>query len=119
MSEAISRPHLPTRQDMQYALPALSSLHSVSAGPSTPNEVVKNAVVLPSDVPATTKAFGFILLIGSDETIIRRLNHLEGDGTEVLTCSTGKKGSDAKWRLDPKGVLETLRQLPSQGVSSG
>ena len=100
---------------MQHVPPTPSSLHTVSEGPFTPNEIATTAVVPPSDVLATTKAFDFILLIGGDETIIRRLNHLEGDGTEVVTCSTGRKGSDAKWRLDPKNVLETLRQLPSQG----
>lgn len=86
--------------------------HASSEEPSILGEVTTNAVIPSSDIP--TKAFDFILVISGDETIIRRFNNLEDDGTEVFTCSTNGKGSEAKWRLDPKDVLETLNQLPSQ-----
>jgi len=113
-SSVSPRPHPFHRQGMQYS-PQVHSLHSVSAGTPTPDGVATNAIVSPSNGLAMANAFDLILLIGSDETIIRRLNHLEGDGTEVFTCSTGKKGSDAKWRLDPMDVLKILKRLPSQG----
>ena len=53
----------------------------------------------------------FILAIGTDEKLLRRLN--EFDNAE--TCSTGSpdKGTDAKWRLKYEEVRGALTQLAS------
>jgi trehalose 6-phosphate synthase/phosphatase len=47
---------------------------------------------------------GFVLAVGSDEKLLRRLNDLD----YAETCSTSKKGTDARWKLEPKEVLKTL-----------
>ncbi|TFK33317.1 hypothetical protein BDQ12DRAFT_670333 [Crucibulum laeve] len=39
----------------------------------------------------------FLIAIGSDEKLLRRLNEFN----ENATISTGGKGTDAKWKLDP------------------
>lgn len=49
----------------------------------------------------------FLLAISGDEKLLRRLN--EFDGSE--TCSTGGKGTDAKWRIEPGNVAGALRAL--------
>lgn len=51
--------------------------------------------------------FDFVLAISADERLLRRLNDLEA----AETCSTGTRGSDAKWRLDVKEVMGTLSQF--------
>lgn len=52
----------------------------------------------------------FVLAVGSDERLLRRLNEL--DNSE--TCSTGNKGTDAKWRLEPDAVVPTLSQFANK-----
>lgn len=52
-------------------------------------------------------AFDFVLAVSSDERLLRRLNELEA----AETCSTGERGSDAKWRLDVKEVAGALGQF--------
>ena len=47
---------------------------------------------------------GFVLALGADEKLLRRLNDL--DHSE--TCSTSNKGTDAKWKLDTSEVAKTL-----------
>jgi len=47
---------------------------------------------------------GFVLAVGSDEKLLRRLNDLD----HAETCSTSKKGTDARWKLDPTEVSKTL-----------
>ncbi|KAI0920354.1 hypothetical protein AcV5_010116 [Taiwanofungus camphoratus] len=46
----------------------------------------------------------FMLAIGKDEKLMRRLNEL--DSAETVT--TGTKGTDAKWKLEPEQVMQTL-----------
>ncbi|KAI6023022.1 glycosyltransferase family 20 protein [Pisolithus microcarpus] len=51
-----------------------------------------------------------VLAIGGDEKLLRRLNELD----DAETVSTSRRGTDAKWKLDPRevlGVLETLTQV--------
>ncbi|OCH91316.1 hypothetical protein OBBRIDRAFT_873262 [Obba rivulosa] len=48
--------------------------------------------------------FDFVLAIGKDEKLMRRLNELDN----AETVSTGTKGTDAKWKLDAKDVLPAL-----------
>lgn len=47
---------------------------------------------------------GFVLAVGSDEKLLRRLNDLD----YAETCSTSNKGTDAKWKLEPKEVSKVL-----------
>ena len=49
----------------------------------------------------------FVLAISKDEKLMRRLNDLDN----AETCSTGNKGTDAKWKLDPKEVLPVLARF--------
>ncbi|TFK50600.1 alpha-trehalose-phosphate synthase [Heliocybe sulcata] len=49
----------------------------------------------------------FVLAIGSDEKLLRRLNELDS----AETVSTGRKGTDAKWRLDAEQVVPALSQF--------
>ena len=49
----------------------------------------------------------FVLAIGSDEKLLRRLNELDN----AETCSTGAKGTDAKWRLEKGEVVRILQQF--------
>ncbi|KAI5983573.1 glycosyltransferase family 20-domain-containing protein [Pisolithus marmoratus] len=51
-----------------------------------------------------------VLGIGGDENLLRRLNELNN----VETVSTSRRGTDARWKLDPRevlGVLDTLAQV--------
>ena len=48
-----------------------------------------------------------VLAIGGDEKLLRRLNELES----VESVSTSRKGTDAKWKLDPREVLGALETL--------
>lgn len=50
---------------------------------------------------------GFVLAVGSDEKLLRRLNDLDN----AETCSTSNKGTDALWKLDPKDVSKSLWTL--------
>jgi len=49
----------------------------------------------------------FVMAIGGDQKLLRRLNEL--DNAETVTTSW--KGSDASWRLPKEEVLDTLRAL--------
>jgi hypothetical protein len=86
------------------------------------------------------QSFGFILTVSGDDRLIQKMNELggvtpkpdvtgpaEGDDnlaeevqTPVLgagnveTCVTRGRNSDAKWRLDSKDVVETLRAFVKQ-----
>ncbi|KAH9948505.1 glycosyltransferase family 20-domain-containing protein [Amylocystis lapponica] len=46
----------------------------------------------------------FVLAVGKDEKLMRRLNELDN----AETVSTGNKGTDAKWKLGPEGVVQAL-----------
>lgn len=48
-----------------------------------------------------------VLAIGGDEKLLRRLNELDN----VETVSTSRRGTDAKWTLDPREVLSVLETL--------
>ncbi|KXN83190.1 hypothetical protein AN958_01704 [Leucoagaricus sp. SymC.cos] len=42
----------------------------------------------------------FVLVISSDEPLLRRMNEIEGADAECVTVSTSKRGTDARWKLD-------------------
>lgn len=42
----------------------------------------------------------FVLVISSDEALLRRMNEIEGADAECVTVSTSKRGTDARWKLD-------------------
>ncbi|KAI6023019.1 glycosyltransferase family 20-domain-containing protein [Pisolithus microcarpus] len=48
-----------------------------------------------------------VLAIGGDEKSLRRLNELD----DAETVSTSRRGTDAKWKLDPSQVLGVLGAL--------
>ncbi|KIJ64234.1 glycosyltransferase family 20 protein [Hydnomerulius pinastri MD-312] len=50
---------------------------------------------------------GFVVAVGGDEKLLRRLNELDN----AETVSTSRKGTDAKWKLDPKEVMSVLSQF--------
>lgn len=56
----------------------------------------------------------FVLAVSGDEKLLRRLNDLD----HAETCSTRGKGSDAKWRLEPKDVVSTLLEFAGASPSS-
>ncbi|KAG5642279.1 hypothetical protein DXG03_003056 [Asterophora parasitica] len=49
----------------------------------------------------------FVLAISGDEKLLRRLNELD----QAETCSTSKRGTDARWRLEPGSVVGVLKTL--------
>lgn len=49
----------------------------------------------------------FVLALGTDEKLLRRLNEL--DNSE--TVSVGTKGTDAKWRLKREDALRVLKNF--------
>ncbi|KAF5353408.1 hypothetical protein D9756_007953 [Leucocoprinus leucothites] len=42
----------------------------------------------------------FVLVVSSDEPLLRRMNEIEGADAECVTVSTSKRGTDARWKLD-------------------
>ncbi|KAI0752115.1 glycosyltransferase family 20-domain-containing protein [Fomes fomentarius] len=54
-----------------------------------------------------TTEFDFVLAVGKDEKLMRRLNELDN----AETCSTSGKGTDAKWKLEPEQVVPSLRRF--------
>lgn len=77
-------------------------------GPSRSVHALRAAWLSP-DVPEPEPStdVDFILAVGKDEKLMRRLNELEG----VETVSTGVKGTDAKWRLTPEEVVPALKRF--------
>lgn len=51
--------------------------------------------------------FDFVLAISKDEKLMRRLNDLDN----AETVSTNNRGTDAKWKLEPKEVLPVLTRF--------
>ncbi|KAF9241274.1 glycosyltransferase family 20 protein [Melanogaster broomeanus] len=49
----------------------------------------------------------FVFAVGGDEKLLRRLNELDNGET----VSTSRKGTDAKWKLDPNEVISVLGQF--------
>jgi hypothetical protein len=45
--------------------------------------------------------------VSGDEKLLRQLNKLDN----AETVSTSRKGTDAKWKLEPREVVSVLRQL--------
>ncbi|KAI6022046.1 hypothetical protein EDC04DRAFT_2900943 [Pisolithus marmoratus] len=85
--------------------PACSPLGG-GAGLVTPTKMASGRV---SSAEESTLALG----IGGDEKLLKRLNELD----DAETVSTSRRGTDARWKLDPRevlGVLGTLAQIPRQ-----
>ena len=57
----------------------------------------------------TPNGVDFILAMGTDEKLLRRLN--EFDNAETCSTSSPNKGTDAKWRLKYEEVRGVLTQL--------
>ena len=48
-----------------------------------------------------------VFAVSGDEKLLRRLNELDN----AETVSTSRKGTDAKWKLEPREVVSVLSQL--------
>jgi len=71
--------------------------------------------ILPEENEAIAHAKDFVLAIGRDEKLLRRLGELDN----AETCSTGAAGTDARWRLAREEVITVLGQLAAaQGSTS-
>jgi trehalose 6-phosphate synthase/phosphatase len=71
--------------------------------------------ILPEENEAIAHAKDFVLAIGRDEKLLRRLGELDN----AETCSTGAAGTDARWRLAREEVISVLGQLAAaQGSTS-
>ncbi|TFK37501.1 alpha,alpha-trehalose-phosphate synthase [Crucibulum laeve] len=73
-------------------------------GPARSSLAGRAAWMSPDTEEGVGADLDFLLAISSDEKLLRRLN--EFDGSE--TVSTGGKGTDAKWKLDPTHALSVL-----------
>jgi len=73
--------------------------------------------ILPEESESIAHAKDFVLAIGRDEKLLRRLGELDN----AETCSTGIGGTDARWRLAHEGVLGVLGQLAAAqgGTTNG
>ncbi|KAI9057565.1 hypothetical protein FKP32DRAFT_1607244 [Trametes sanguinea] len=65
------------------------------------------AWLAPEATEDTDTEFDFVFAVGKDEKLMRRLNEL--DNAEM--CSTGSKGTDAKWKREPDQVLPACSGL--------
>jgi trehalose 6-phosphate synthase complex regulatory subunit len=77
-------------------------------GPAQSPLTGRAAWVAPETLEAesTLNENDFIFAVGADEKLLRRLNELNAE-----TCSTGIRGTDAKWRVDKTKVASILEQL--------
>ena len=60
-----------------------------------------------ADITEDAAHVDFVLALGKDEKLMRRLNDLDN----AETCSTSQRGTDAKWKLRPEQVLAVLRRF--------
>lgn len=56
----------------------------------------------------------FILAMGTDEKLMRRLS--EFDNAETCSTAPPSKGTDAKWRINYEDVRGALAQLASAAI---
>ena len=69
---------------------------------------VRVPLLLPDAADAENSTeFDFVLAVGKDEKLMRRLNELDN----AETCSTSNRGTDAKWKLDPDQVVPALQRF--------
>lgn len=66
---------------------------------ASPTISISNAALRMDDRGLGSKV-DFVLVISSDEALLRRMNEIEGVDAECVTVSTSKKGTDAHWKLD-------------------
>ncbi|KZT69420.1 glycosyltransferase family 20 protein [Daedalea quercina L-15889] len=57
--------------------------------------------------PESVTDYDFVLAVGKDQKLMRRLNELENAETVSMTS----KGTDAKWKLEPERVLGVLERF--------
>ena len=53
-----------------------------------------------SEARGLVSEIDFVLVISSDERLLRRMNEIEGADAECVTVSTSKRGTGARWKLD-------------------
>ncbi|KAG9043488.1 hypothetical protein FS837_009481 [Tulasnella sp. UAMH 9824] len=74
-------------------------------GPPTPETINSPSALTPN--PSGETPFDFVMAIGNEERLLSRVNSVPNS----VTVSTNLKNSNAKWRLEQKGVLEQLENL--------
>ncbi len=80
------------------------------AGPShaTTSAAAARPWLMPEAAEAeSVRDVDFVLAVGKDEKLMRRLNEIDN----AETVSTGNKGTDAKWKLDPGEVMRALARF--------
>ncbi|XP_006455649.1 hypothetical protein AGABI2DRAFT_121550 [Agaricus bisporus var. bisporus H97] len=83
---------------------------------------ISNAALRVDEARSLGGEVDFVLVISSDEALLRRMNEIEGIHAECVTVSTSKKGTDAHWKLDLDEVEPTVplsTNDPESGVSRG
>lgn len=83
--------------------------------PGGPTYSPRTPSILPEENESIAHEKDFVLAIGRDEKLLRRLAELDN----AETCSTGTGGTDARWRLRREEVISVLEQLATaQGAAS-
>ncbi|KAI0270653.1 alpha-trehalose-phosphate synthase [Gloeopeniophorella convolvens] len=72
-----------------------------------PTHSPRAAWALSDESESIAHAKDFVLALGRDEKLLRRLGELD----DAETCSTGAGGTDARWRLAREEVVGVLAQL--------
>lgn len=70
--------------------------------------------ILPEENESVAHSKDFVLAIGQDEKLLRRLGELDN----AETCSTGTGGTDARWRIPCEEVVGILEQLVAVQAAS-
>lgn len=70
--------------------------------------------ILPEENESVAHSKDFVLAIGQDEKLLRRLGELDN----AETCSTGTGGTDARWRVPCEEVVSILEQLVAAQAAS-
>ena len=105
MSVAMGRFYLPPQVIVVVAVLAAVGAILHPGGPAR-SPTTARAVWLSPDAAEADSAteFDYVLAVGKDEKLMRRLNELD----DAETCSTSGKGTDAKWKLGAEEVVPAL-----------
>ncbi|KAJ3568203.1 hypothetical protein NP233_g5869 [Leucocoprinus birnbaumii] len=85
---------------------AIRSPRATSPEYSTAYDVASPIISISATASHITNSRGlasevdFVLVVSSDEPLLRRMNEIEGADAECVTVSTSKRGTDARWKLD-------------------
>ncbi|KAF9447635.1 glycosyltransferase family 20 protein [Macrolepiota fuliginosa MF-IS2] len=80
--------------------------------PASPTITISASASRLDDTRGLANEIDFLLVISSDEPLLRRMNEIEGADAECVTVSTGKRGTDARWKLDLDEGETTVYSAP-------